>query len=273
MNRSGRGKTIYLSNSRRRKKSFMQKIKLFMIAAVVVGGIAGIVMAFLPNAYQVTVGGKVVGAVKQKSMIETGKEVVVKQLEEQYKTTVKLEEEPVIKKVHAKKKELITPEYLTSYMRANMNFQIELRELVVDDKKVAIIENEAALEDLKKKLEEEYFSEDLAGKKVEFTNKVELKKVFAKESDIVPMDKLVERCATTTEEKVEYEVVPGDTLWGITEKLGVTMLALETSNPGINERLKIGSKVKATVDVPLLGLKVIEPPKTAKDAKQEAPKA
>lgn len=255
--RKSRNKTIYLKD--RRNKSRRGKNPRVVWASIIgIGILLGTLFAFWPNAYEVSIDGTVIGALEEKEFVDNATETVIAQLKSKYNTEIKLEGEIVSKKVRASKKDMITPNYLATYMRENMDFLLEFEELSIDGKKVAIIESKQVLDELLVRLTQEYIGE--TDKKVEFANKVELAPVFAKEKDLISLDALVAKCMQTRQETVEYEIVGGDTLSGISSKLGITIAKLLGANEGMTETtvLKLGSKLKAVVDVPLLDVKVIE---------------
>lgn len=229
-----------------------------VVIAVCIAIVVGILLAFIPNAYKITVDGVVVGAIKDKKVIENAMTNVITQLEGEYKTEVKFETEPEIKKYKAKKKDYIDPNYLVTYMRKNMDILINFKEIVVDGKTVGIVASEDKVEELKERLKKRYYGDK--DYKVDFDKDVEVKDVFAKESELTDMETLVEVCAATTPKAVTYTVKSGDTLYGIALSLGITVENLISANEGFTEStvLKVGTEIKANVYEPLLPLIIIQ---------------
>lgn len=256
--KSKKTKTIYLKDAKKKTKR-AKKARMTITTLVVISAFIGLFLALLPNAYEVSIDGKVVGVVDKKEFVQRAEDTVKTQLETQYKTKVELRSEATLKKVRARKKNFITANYLTSYMRANMDFMVEFYEFRVDGEKIGIVESKAILDELLIELKKEYFKDET--KPAEFANEVTLEPVFAKEKDVMKLETLVEKCTDTSKKKVEYEVVQGDTLSGIASKLGITLSKLIKYNTGITETtpLKIGMKLQAEVDVPVLALKEIKP--------------
>ena len=83
-----KSKTIYLSNTKRRRNRANPKAILMGIIAI--GALGGTAFAFLPNAYAVSVGGEVIGYVDKKEYIDTALQTVEKQLENKYNTEVQI---------------------------------------------------------------------------------------------------------------------------------------------------------------------------------------
>lgn len=253
-----RKKVIKISDHRRKGRSV--RIDNHMIRVAVAIGIGiGILLTFMPNAYQISIDGNVVGAIKDKKVIENAKQSVISQLKSEYGTNVEFEDELVLKRYKANKKDYIQPEYLVTYMRKSMDILIEFREILVDGEAIGIVAKDEDVEELKNRLKQSYYgNEDV---EVEFGKGVEVVSKFAKESDLMDMDRLVSICTATTPKTVNYTVKPGDTLYGIALSLGITVDSLIATNPQLGEKavLSVGDELKANIYEPLLPLKVIEP--------------
>lgn len=258
----GRGrkgkKVIKISDRRRRGRSVRVDNHMIRIAVAIGVGI-GILLAFMPNAYQISIDGTVVGAIKDKKVIEHAKETVEAQLKSEYGSNIQFEDELVLKRYKANKKDYIQPEYLVTYMRKSMGILIEFKEILVDGKSIGIVATDEDVEALKEALKERYYpGRDV---EVEFGKDVKIVNKFAKESELTSINRLVEICSATTPKSVTYTVKGGDTLYGIALSLGITVDNLKSANPELNDRsvLSIGDKLKANIYEPLLPLKIVEP--------------
>ncbi len=258
----GRGrkgkKVIKISDRRRRGRSVRVDNHMIRIAVAIGVGI-GILLAFMPNAYQISIDGTVVGAIKDKKVIEHAKETVEAQLKSEYGSNIQFEDELVLKRYKANKKDYIQPEYLVTYMRKSMGILIEFKEILVDGKSVGIVATDEDVEALKQALKERYYpGRDV---EVEFGKDVKIVNKFAKESELTSINRLVEICSATTPKSVTYTVKGGDTLYGIALSLGITIDNLKSANPELNDRsvLSIGDQLKANIYEPLLPLKIVEP--------------
>lgn len=261
MKLSKKSKTIYLSNTKRRRKKITPKAALAGLIgiSIVVGG----VFALLPNAYQVSVNGEVIGFVSKKEYIDTALKTVEKQLETKYETEVEIEGLDELKRVHAKKKDLIDPNKLPSYLRENMDVTLKFQKLIIDGEEIAIIESPDTLEELKDELKEAYFDDKDVNAK--FTNEVKLEEVYTTEDKLVDMDTLVDLCKKRHRKEVTYTVAQGDSLWSIATKFNITVDELLATNKEASTNLKIGQELKATVRVPVLGMELIKEEPTSKE--------
>ena len=103
MARGNGQKVIKLNHARKRHKLNLKPDRKIMVLAIVVAAILGIWLAFRPNAYEISINGKVVGAIKDMKVIEAAKETVIAQLKTEYKSEVKFEDGLELRKYRAKK--------------------------------------------------------------------------------------------------------------------------------------------------------------------------
>ena len=248
-------KVISLQGRRKRLKPLQLDNKIMVLAVIIAIGI-GAYLGIRPNAYQIIIDGKMIGAVKDKEIVEEAKQTVMKQLETAYGSQIKFEEEVQTKKYRAKKRDYIAPSYLVTYMRKNMNVLISFREIVVDGKSIGIVASDKEIEKLKEALKKAYYGDrDI---EVAFGKKVEIKEVFAKEEDLINEQTLFEKCTVTTPKVIDYEVGKGDSLSGIAYKLRVSIENILKENPGFSDKtvLKIGEVIKVRINEPLLPLTI-----------------
>ena len=167
------------------------------------------------------------------------------------------EEELEIERYRAKKQDYIDQTYLISCMRKDMDILIGFKEIFVEGKSIGIVSSADEVEELKNQLKKKYYgNEDV---EVEFGKKVEVKDVFAKESDLISMDKLVQKCTTTTPKSITYTVQPGDTLSGIASKYNTTIDGIISANEGFTTQtvLRLGQEINANINEPMLSLNII----------------
>lgn len=256
-------KVIKISDKRRKGKSVRLDNRIMTIA-IIVAAVLGVLIAFRPNAYKIIIDGQEVGAVGDKKIIEGAKESVRALLEDRYGTKVQFEDEVnggqelQIKKYRARKKDYIDSTYLISYMREHMNILLKFKEIFVEGEPIGIVASDEEVDELKAELKKKYYGNKEV--EVEFGKDVEVKDTFAKETDLIPIDKLVQKCTATTPKSVTYTVQTGDTLSGIASHLGISIDDLVSANQGMTSSttLRIGDILKAKVHEPLLPLKVVK---------------
>ena len=249
------GKVIKLSS---RKGLIDTSDKRLMTIAIILASAIGLLLVFMPNAYKITINGEFIGAIKDKKVIEGAKNTVITQLQGIYNAEVKFEEELQIERYRAKKKDYIDQNYLISTMRKKMEILIDFKEIFVEGQSIGIVASEKEVQTLKDELKKKYYGTQNV--KVEFDKKVEIKDVFAKEEDLISMDKLVQKCTATTPKSITYTVQPGDSLSSIADRYNITMDSIVSANPGFTKNvvLQVGQEIKANINEPLLPLKVVQ---------------
>ena len=250
------GKVIKLREKKRNKP---------VIIAIALGVVIGVGLVIAPNAYEIKINGEVIGAIKDKKVIESAKETVITQLEGTYQSEVRFEEDLELRRYKAKKRDYIDPTYLISTMRNEMEILIGFEELLIEGKSVGIISSEDKLDELKEQLELRYYGKNIPD--TEFGKKIELKQVFAKESELISVDNLVKKCSVTTPKTIEYEIKAGDSLSGIASRYNTTVEQIIAANPkfGDNPTIIIGQSIKVNVNEPLLPINILESEKKNED--------
>ena len=240
-----------------------------MTLAIVAAVIIALGLIFLPNAYKISMNGEFIGAIKDKKIIEGAKETVITQLQNVYGTEVQFEEELQVERYRAKKRDYIDPSYLISSMRKKMGILIGFKEVFVEGESIGIVASEEDVETLKNELKKKYYGS--ADIKVEFGKKVEIKDVFAKEDDLVAMDKLVQKCAATTPKSIQYTVQAGDTLSGIASRYNTTMESIISANEGFTKQtvLRVGQTINANINEAYLPLEVVQSVQTEQKIEEE----
>lgn len=259
------------------KRKFSEDRRI-MALAIIVAAIIGLFLVLRPNAYKISMNGEFIGAIKNKKVIEGAKDTVITQLRNQYGAEVQFEKEIEVERYRARKKDYIDPNYLIASMRKKMDILIGFKEIFVEGESIGIVASEEEVEVLKEELKKRYYGKREV--EVEFGKGVEVKDVFAKESDLVSMEKLVQKCTVTTPKSITYTVQPGDTLSGIASKYNTTIESIVSANAssGFTSKtiLQVGQMIKANINEPFLPLNIVaqrnktEENKVKADEKSEA---
>ena len=241
----------------KKKFGFINMDQMTMVIAVMIAVIIGVLLALKPNAYKISIDGKFIGAIKDKKVIEGAKATVITQLQGIYHAEVKFEDDLKVERYRAKKKDYIDQNYLISCMRNQMEILIGFKEIFVEGESLGIVASEEEVNTLKEELKQKYYGDKAV--KVDFDKKVEVKDVFAKEEDLVKMDKLVQKCTATTPKSITYTVQPGDSLSSIADRYNITMDSIISANAGFEKSvvLQVGQDIKLNINEPKLPLKVI----------------
>ncbi len=92
---------------------------------------------------------------------------------------------------------------------------------------------------------------------VSFANTVEVVPSYLPESQITPIDQAIAEVTKDKEQKKIYEVVPGDTLSGISNKTGISIdeiIALNDNIESVRSIIRVGDEITITVPKPELSV-------------------
>lgn len=235
--------------------------QIIIISAIIIAIVLGVVIATRPNAYEVSVGDTVLGIVKGEETTQQSLEVVAAGLREKYKADVRVVTQTDIKPVYATKRKLVTPDYLISQIKQNVEYEIEMVELVIDDESKGIFGSEQEAENLIKKIKDKYIPEQVTEvKEAKLVADVKFQPIYAKEEQLSDPIHVYETLTKTKEEGKVYTIVSGDNLWTIAKKNSMSVEELMQINPDITEEtlLQIGQQLNIKVDKPAVSVQVIE---------------
>ncbi|ONI45466.1 hypothetical protein AN641_04115 [Candidatus Epulonipiscioides gigas] len=211
-----------------------------------------LVLFILPTGYMVQINGKNIGIIENKKILNESLEVAMAQLKKQYNAEVKLDYRDNIVLVPFKilKNNKITSNFLITYLRENLDFMIEFKQLYANGKKIGIIENEKILDDLLQELTIMYYGVDKPSK---FITELTTKPTFASVKSLLNLNQLVKISKQTTKSQILYQIRKGDTLLDIAKSLRINKDEITKNNPKIkNDVIVLGSIIEVTVDVPVI---------------------
>ncbi len=217
---------------------------------VLVVGLAGVslvlvlcllVWAFTnKNAYAVYVDGVEEGIIaKNKNITEESMyNLVIAKLQTEAGSAVKAEQTITFKPVHASKKEIATPEYIIGNIYTKFPYQVEASIIAVDGVEMAKLKSDQEAQEVLEQLSAPYIKSP--SDKVSFGN-LKVTKDFINPEELVAPDVAYAVLNVTKDTPQQVTVAPGDTLWKIASREGVTVDQLLALNDG----LKIDSVIYA----------------------------
>lgn len=93
-----------------------------------------------------------------------------------------------------------------------------------------------------------------------FVEDVTIEPYSTKLTNVSSFERAVESIRSGGQEATVYTVVEGDSLYGICDKLGVSLSQLQEMNPGLSEdtMLHVGDTLNSQEEIPLLTVETIE---------------
>lgn len=214
------------------------------------------------NAQEVFVGEASVGIINDKEITaEELTKTAIAKLQKELGTDIEVNEEIILKPVHASKKEIVSTEYALSEITKNYTFKVGATAILVDDKEIAIVKNEEEAKAVLNAIASKYITEGATQvSEPTFLQNVELKEKFISEEDITQKETAISLLDVNSEQGQKYSIKAGDTLYGIAINADMTMEELLKLNPDLTEdsMLKIGQEINLVVPVPLLSVVTYE---------------
>lgn len=133
--------------------------------------------------------------------------------------------------------------------------------IFVDNKRVGVVEDKAAAEEVFRALEDKYTSkmEGAEINSIEIIEKWEGKKCNANLEDVLTEKEMVKALSTNVKSESLHEVAAGETLTDIAKLYSMTEEDILKKNPNVDKRkLVVGSKIIIEKEAPVLTIKITE---------------
>ncbi len=231
---------------------------------VLVVGVCGVALYASSIDYEYAYNGRTLGIVKQQQDVLAILDMVSEELSQEYGSNIVIDPETDITFTPVLKfgKEIDDPDDVLRRFTYMGDIQAQAYAINVNGERMATVESEKIAQEVldsilamftdgkdSKKYESVGFAEDI---KIEAYNTT-LANVSSKSAAI-------KKLKSGGQQKKTYEVVAGDTLYGICNKLGVSLSELKAMNPRIKDTmvLHVGDKFVTQQEVPLLTVETVE---------------
>ncbi len=213
------------------------------------------------NAQEIYVGDKSIGIIKlSKEDIQTPeqlKELALSSLSEKTGAKVEVNEDVTFKPVRASKDEILSTSDAAKKVSENFTFKVEASIITVDGQPIATVKNEEEANKILNSIKNKYVNKEVKQlSEPSFVQNVKIENKYVREEDILTNEKALSALTASKDQGKEHEIKEGDTLFEIAINNDMSLQELLKSNPNLTETtpLKIGSKVKLVVPVPLLSV-------------------
>lgn len=248
---------------------FMKILNRIPFVYVIAGAIIILILVAIfsimthKNAQEIAVDSVPVGIIKQKNItVEELTNTATSKIKSEIGTDIKINEEISIKPVHAKKKHIVTTDYLLSDLCNKLTYNVKASSLSIEGKEIAIVANKSIADNLLAEIASAYISEDadIIESETSFEPAIDIKEKFVKNEKIVDAQKAKDALTATKEVEKSYIVVDGDNLYKIAAKLDLKVSDILSVNPSLNENsiIRVGDEIKISLPVPLISVKTVE---------------
>lgn len=225
--------------------------------------------------YEYSYNGRALGVVKEQSDVLDILELASEELSQEYGSNIEINPETDItfRTVVSYGKEIDSEDDVLRRLTYMGEINAQASAIVAEGKILVIVENEQianqVLEDLKKMFLTD--SDSTEYEYVGFVEDVTIKPVSTKLTNVSSRSTAVQKLKNGGQKALTYKVQSGDSVYGICDKLGISLSELESLNPGltVDSMIHIGDTIKIEREVPLLTLETIEVTKYAESIPYE----
>ena len=214
--------------------------------------------------YEYSYNGRALGIVKEQRDVLEVLSLASSGLSAEYGSNISIDPETDItfKPVISFGKEIDDPDTVLKRFTYMGDIQAQAFAIMVDGEKIISVESQKIAEDVLQAIKDIYVKESSKTKYeyVGFDEDVKIQAYNTTLANISSKAAAIKKIKSGGQEESTYEVKAGDTLYGICEKLGVSLKELQEMNSSLTENtvLHIGDKFVAKQEVPLLTVKTVE---------------
>lgn len=248
-----------------RIKTIENKGEIIKNAIILMAGVICIALAIaLTTGYQYSYNGRPLGIVKEQKDVLVILELASEELSQEYGSNIEIDpaKDITFKRVVSYGKAVDTEDDVLRRLTYMGEINASASAIIVDGETKVIVENEKIAEQVLQDIKDIFITDDESTEYeyIGFVEDVKIKKISTKLPNISNRSAAVEKLKNGGQKAAEYVVQEGDSMYGICEKLGVTIDELAQMNPGLTmeSMLHIGDSIVIEREVPLLTLETIE---------------
>lgn len=247
-----------------RLKIIEHKKAIIKDAAIIVLAVIGIVGVFAgATDYEYSYNGRPLGIVKDQSDVLEILDIVNDELSMEYGSNIEINPETDIsfRPVVSYGKEIDDTDMVLRRFTYMDEIQTQACAIKADGEIIAVVENEQIANEVLEEIKDIYLSDDdVKYEYADFVEEIEIEAYNTKLTNVLSLETAVSKIRSGGQEATVYTVVEGDSLYGICDKLGVSLDELKQMNPGLtdNSMIHVGDTLNSQQEVPLLTLKTVE---------------
>lgn len=213
--------------------------------------------------YEYAYNGRTLGIVREQRDVLEILEMVSEELSLEYGSSIVIDPETDItfKPVISYGKDIDDADTVLRRFTYMGDIQAQAFGIVVDGEIVATVESEKIAKDVLESVKELYTKgRDTEYEYVGFAEDVKIEAYNTTLANVSSKSSALKKIKSGGQQEVTYSVKAGDTLYGICDKLGVTLQELKKMNPKIKDTmtLHIGDKFVTQQEIPLITVETVE---------------
>lgn len=237
-------------------------MKLIMVALI--GGTAIIAVFSLVTDYEYAYNGRTLGIVRDQQDVLEILELVSEELTQEYGSSVSIDPETDITftPVFSHGMEIDDADTVLKRFTYMGDIQTQACAIYADGEQIAVVESEKIANEVLDQVLNNFLKKEdnLEYEYTGFVENIEIEPYNTSLSNVSSRSAAYNKIKSGGQQEVTYEVEAGDTLYGICEKLEVTLDELKSMNEGLDENtmLHVGDKFVISQEVPLLSVETVE---------------
>lgn len=236
-------------------------IRDFMIILIVGVGVVAVFASAVD--YEYAYNGRTLGIVKEQRDVLEILEMVSEELSLEYGSSIVIDPETDItfKPVISYGKDIDDADTVLRRFTYMGDIQAQAFAIVVDGERVATVESEKIAKEVLGAIKEMYTKDDDSEYEyVGFAEDVKIEPYNTTLANVSSKTAALKKIKSGGQQKVTYTVKSGDTLYGICEKLDVSLQELKKMNPKIKDTmtLHVGDKFVTQQEIPLITVETVE---------------
>ena len=236
-------------------------VKHFAIGCVVIVGAVGVYATSID--YEYAYNGRTLGIVKEQRDVLEILDLVSEALTQEYGSSIVIDPETDItfKPVIKFGKEIDDPDTVLRRFTYMGDIQTQAYAIMVNGERMITVENEAIAQEVLDSILDSYIKGDRSDyESVGFTEDIKIEAYNTTLANVSSKAAATKKLKSGGQQELTYEAVAGDTLYGICNKLGVSLSELKEMNPRIKDTmvLHVGDKFVTQQEVPLLTVETVE---------------
>lgn len=236
-------------------------IRDFMIALIVGVGVVAVFASAVD--YEYAYNGRTLGIVKEQRDVLEILDMVSEELSLEYGSSIVIDPETDItfKPVISYGKDIDDADTVLRRFTYMGDIQAQAYAIVVDGERIAMVESEKIAQDVLASIKAMYTKDsDAEYEYVGFAEDVKIEPYNTTLANVSSKSAALKKIKSGGQQEVTYTVKSGDTLYGICDKLGVTLKELKKMNPKVKDTmtLHVGDKFVTQQEIPLITVETVE---------------
>ncbi len=214
--------------------------------------------------YEYSYNGRALGVVKEQREVLEILDLISTELSHEYGSNITIDPETDItfKPVISLGKEIDDADTVLKRFTYMGDIQATAYAITVDGQTIAIVESKEIAEEVLQDVQSLYVSKKSSKtyEEIGFKEDVEIVETSTTLAKISSKSATLKKIKSGRQQESTYTVKSGDSLYGICDKLGITLKELQAMNPGLEKDslIHIGDKLTTQKEVPLLTVRTVE---------------